>query len=188
MLCLGFPTRCLLTDSLATAACLSLYHYHSRPLPSLSLLVSLAINVATLPVPRFRSQFDPDCFQYILDFWSKAQTAFYGTPTSPGLFHAQSSINGPAGEATDAQSNPLLSKQAIIVLREELEYFSITKPDGVARTDIATGAANDELRILKRACGQALEERRSIFNALQRNVNKENNQAEQHLIDMLCLR
>ena len=29
--------------------------------------------------------------------------------------------------------------------------------------------------------------RRQIFTALQRNVNKENNMAEQHLIDMLCM-
>jgi hypothetical protein len=31
-------------------------------------------------------------------------------------------------------------------------------------------------------------EKRNIFTALQRNVNKENNVAEQHLIDMLCMR
>lgn len=30
--------------------------------------------------------------------------------------------------------------------------------------------------------------KRNIFTALQRNVNKENNIAEQHLIDMLCMR
>jgi hypothetical protein len=41
---------------------------------------------------------------------------------------------------------------------------------------------------LKRACGQNLLEKRTIFTALQRNVNKENNVAEQHLIDMLCQR
>jgi hypothetical protein len=51
-----------------------------------------------------------------------------------------------------------------------------------------TGLANAELREMKRACGKALEGRKSIFTALQRNVNKENNLAEQHLIDMLCMR
>lgn len=49
------------------------------------------------------------------------------------------------------------------------------------------GQANDELRALKRAAGEALASKRQIFTALQRNVNKENNQAEQHLIDMLCM-
>lgn len=137
----------------------------------------------------FRPQFDPDCFQYILEFWQSAQSQFYGTPTQPGLFHAQSSIPlNPNESITDTSQNPLLSKQAIIVLREELEYFSITTPGALARTDITTGLANDELRELKRQCGRALEERTSIFTALQRNVNKENNMAEQHLIDMLCMR
>jgi hypothetical protein len=81
----------------------------------------------------------------------------------------------------------LLTKQAIIVLREELEYFSITTPGALAGVDKA-GQSNMELKALKRACGVALEERRTIFAALQRNVNKENNLAEQHLIDMLCMR
>lgn len=92
---------------------------------------------------------------------------------------------GPGG---GDHQNPLLIKQAIIVLREELEYFSITKKDGLAKTDITTGMANDELRFLRRAAGKALEEKKTIFTALQRNVNKENNLAEQHLIDMLCMR
>lgn len=79
-----------------------------------------------------------------------------------------------------------MTKQAIIVLREELEYFSITKPGALAKVD-EHGFANDELRALKRAAGEALASKRHIFTALQRNVNKENNQAEQHLIDMLCM-
>ncbi|KAK1923159.1 phosphatase activator [Papiliotrema laurentii] len=136
----------------------------------------------------FTVDFDPDCFQYILDFWHQAQTSFYGTPTQPGLFHAQQNIPlTPGDSSTDTSQNPLLSKQAIIVLREELEYFAITKPGGLAKTDITTGIPNDELRELKRQCGKALEARTSIFTALQRNVNKENNLAEQHLIDMLCM-
>ena len=53
---------------------------------------------------------------------------------------------------------------------------------------MASGVANDELKALKRGCGKALEDRKQIFTALQRNVNKENNMAEQHLIDMLCMR
>ncbi|KAJ3743831.1 hypothetical protein EV360DRAFT_90230 [Lentinula raphanica] len=58
--------------------------------------------------------------------------------------------------------NPLISKQAIIVLREELEYFSIPPKDGSVKID-QNGIAGEALR----------------------NVNKENNVAEQHLIDML---
>ncbi|RXK41071.1 phosphatase activator [Tremella mesenterica] len=134
----------------------------------------------------FTVDFDPQCFQYILDFWATAQTSFYGTPTTPGYFHAQQTMCQ-SDPALDQQSNPLLSKQAIIVLREELEYFSITKPGAEARTNMMTGLANEELRALRRNCGKALVKKRRIFTALQRNVNKENNQAEQHLIDMLCM-
>ena len=83
--------------------------------------------------------------------------------------------------------NPLLTKQAIIVLREELEYFSIPPKDSTEGTD-ARGIANEPLLDLKRNCGKYLLHKRNIFTALQRNVNKENNVAEQHLIDMLCMR
>ncbi|OCF35924.1 phosphatase activator [Kwoniella heveanensis CBS 569] len=136
----------------------------------------------------FTVDFDPDCFEYILNFWSTAQTTFYGTPTSPGLFHAQQSIpSSPSDPVSDHSQNPLLSKQAIIVLREELEYFSITKAGGLAKTDITTGMPNAELRALKKNCGKALEDKKSIFAALERNVNTVGNAAEAHLIDMLCM-
>ena len=83
--------------------------------------------------------------------------------------------------------NPLLSKQAIIVLREELEYFSIPPKESHASTD-TNGIANEAMLDVKRRSGDYLMGKRNIFTALQRNVNKENNVAEQHLIDMLCMR
>lgn len=73
------------------------------------------------------------------------------------------------------------------MLREELEYFSIP-PRGGSETTNSQGIANDALLDLKKKCGEYLLHRRNIFTALQRNVNKENNLAEQHLIDMLCMR
>jgi len=133
--------------------------------------------------------FDPDCFQFVLTFFRNASDNFYGTATSPGLFSAQQHLleSSSASEFGPAASqNPLLSKQAIIVLREELEYFSIPPKDSHAATD-QYGIANDQMLELKRRSGDYLIEKRNIFTALQRNVNKENNVAEQHLIDMLCL-
>lgn len=126
----------------------------------------------------------------MLSFFRNASETFYGTATTPGLFSAQQHLLdgltspdfGPA-----ASQNPLLSKQAIIVLREELEYFSIPPKDGPAATD-QNGLANEPLIDIKRRSGDYLIEKRNIFTALQRNVNKENNVAEQHLIDMLCMR
>ncbi|KAI9474866.1 hypothetical protein BDB00DRAFT_860161 [Zychaea mexicana] len=39
---------------------------------------------------------------------------------------------------------------------------------------------------LKVACGHHLKQHDHIFDALQKNISRENNVAEQHLIDMLC--
>ncbi|KAF5346148.1 hypothetical protein D9758_009945 [Tetrapyrgos nigripes] len=161
--------------------------------------------------------FDPDCFQFVLNFFRTASENFYGTDTTPGLYAAQqhfqeslsASSDGSFGIPNPATSqNPLISKQAIIVLREELDYFAIPgKEDldpssadaagagvnGVGtngtddiKTD-ANGIASEGLIKIKRRCGEYLMEKRNIFTALQRNVNKENNIAEQHLIDMLCM-
>ncbi|KAF8167591.1 phosphatase activator [Crassisporium funariophilum] len=132
--------------------------------------------------------FDPDCFQFVLTFFRNASDNFYGTSSSPGLFSAQQHLlESPASEfGPPTSQNPLLTKQAIIVLREELEYFSIPPKDGQAATD-QNGIANDQMLDIKRRSGDYLIEKRNIFTALQRNVNKENNVAEQHLIDMLCM-
>jgi hypothetical protein len=137
------------------------------------------------------TQFDPECFSFVLSFFRSASDTFYGTATQPGLFTAQqhlmdgspsSDFGGPA-----TSQNPLLTKQAIIVLREELEYFSIPPKDGNATTN-EQGIASEALLEIKRRSGKYLMEKRNIFTALQRNVHKENNVAEQHLIDMLCMR
>lgn len=123
---------------------------------------------------------------------------FYGAPTSALRQQRQLA----EAEAATTMQIPLFHKQAIIVLREELEYFAI--PSNVAHmsgplSDITNqhsqppatdehGNANPPLMHIKAECGKDLLHRRSIFTALQRNVNRENNVAEQHLIDMLCMR
>ncbi|KAL0574931.1 hypothetical protein V5O48_007032 [Marasmius crinis-equi] len=135
--------------------------------------------------------FDPECFQYVLTFFRNASDVFYGSNgTQLSIYAAQQhlqespSASGEFGGPTS--QNPLLSKQAIIVLREELEYFSIPPKDTPASTD-QNGVAGEVLMGIKRRCGEYLMGKRNIFTALQRNVNKENNIAEQHLIDMLCM-
>ncbi|KAI0738240.1 phosphatase activator [Daedaleopsis nitida] len=135
--------------------------------------------------------FDPDCFDYVLTFFQHARDEFYGTTTNPGgLLAVQQQLLEGGSPTSDfgpsPSQNPLLTKQAIIVLREELEYFSIPPKNGAEVTD-ARGIANDALLDLKRNSGRYLLHKRNIFTALQRNVNKENNLAEQHLIDMLCM-
>lgn len=154
--------------------------------------------------------FDPQCLSYVLSFFKTAQDDFYGTSDLAGKYrpmfensHLQSSPeftdpNGMYGGANGIAQNPLMNKQAIIVLREELEYFAIPpksvqagadskQPPTLEATDPATGHPLPALLRLKEDCGNALLDRKQIFTALQRNVNKENNLAEQHLIDMLCM-
>ncbi|KIK98943.1 hypothetical protein PAXRUDRAFT_133112 [Paxillus rubicundulus Ve08.2h10] len=132
--------------------------------------------------------FDPECFAYVLDFFRNASDTFYGSATSPGLFAAQQHLldGSPSDFGPSASQNPLLNKQAIIVLREELEYFAIPPKNSNGATD-EHGIANQALLEIKHRCGQSIMEKRNIFTALQRNVHKENNIAEQHLIDMLCM-
>ena len=131
--------------------------------------------------------FDPACMDYVLDFYHEAQEAGeqqrLANPTSQLQQQQQAQL---------AAQNPLLNKQAIIVLREELDYFAITPPKAgfPAKEDVpATGPVlADKTKVnVKTLCGTHLLEQRKIFTALQRNINKENNVAEQHLIDMLCV-
>lgn len=124
----------------------------------------------------------------MLEFFRVTQENFYGSATNPGLFAAQQHLAETLPVHDFAPTNnPLLTKQAIIVLREELEYFAIPPKSDEPSTD-EHGLPNDTLLDVKRKCGNVLLEKRNIFTALQRNVNKENNVAEQHLIDMLCMR
>lgn len=164
--------------------------------------------------------FDPASFRYILSFWSQAHTDFYGTSSSPGYFHKQQHLNNNNSSSSNSSAytgnlnnsdypagpgeNPLISRQPIIVLREELEYFSIVpstdpavNPSSTSNTLPASltnlakvgedGQPTPELLRLKREAGKALVKRTKVFTALQRNVSKEGNLAEQHLIDMLCM-
>lgn len=152
----------------------------------------------------------------MLDFWQSAHDRFYGSSADqPGIHALQQSLlqnnNGsgfasPAGYGgyADAFSqsggalgndNPLIQKQPIIVLREELEYFAIPPPANATDHPLAGKATTDtrglpsaELQRLKLDCGKALLDKKRVFTALQRNVSKEGNMAEQHLIDMLCMR
>ncbi|KAJ3979506.1 hypothetical protein F5890DRAFT_1636400 [Lentinula detonsa] len=119
--------------------------------------------------------FDPDCFQFVLSFFRNASEAFYGTGTSPGLFSAQQHLleASPNDFSNPPPSqNPLISKQPIIVLREALEYFSIPPKDGSVKID-QNGIVGEALANIKRRCGDYLMEKKSIFTALQGNLNRE---------------
>ena len=137
-------------------------------------------------------QFDPDCFSFVLAFFKQSADVFYGTPNSPGLYAAQQLLVDGGSPTSDfnptSSQNPLLSKQAIIVLREELEYFSIPSEANKSTPGLTSGAINEALLELKKKCGVHLLQKKTILTARPRYVNKENTVADHLLIDMLCMR
>ena len=147
---------------------------------------------------------DPQCLQFVLSFFRRAQEYFYGTEVAAGVYRGAGlspsyldfvdPVNGDMMNGFGHPLHlPLFHKQAVILLREELEFFTIP-PRSMAKSAAMPNVppnmppnATPAFTQLKDACGNALLMRRQIFTALQRNVNKENNMAEQHLIDMLCM-
>ncbi|KAI7887728.1 uncharacterized protein EV154DRAFT_10676 [Mucor mucedo] len=111
--------------------------------------------------------FDSACLEYVLQFYQYAlETRDEHELQNEGSIFSSS----PA-----AQYYPsLLDKQPIIVLREELEYYCV----------VSKSKAN--LSSIKLASGDYLKVQNKVFAALQKNIARENNVAEQHLIDMLC--
>lgn len=108
--------------------------------------------------------FDANCLKYVLRFYQQAQEQRDQQQEVESIF-----ASTPA-----AQYYPsLLDKQPIIVLREELEYYCV-------------GNSKQSQQQLKIASGEYLKQHDQVFAALQKNIARENNVAEQHLIDMLC--
>lgn len=113
--------------------------------------------------------FDSSCLEYVLQFYQYAQE----TREEHELQNEEHDSIFSSSPA--AQYYPsLLDKQPIIVLREELEYYCVVSK---AKVDLAS---------IKLASGEYLKEQNQVFAALQKNIARENNVAEQHLIDMLC--
>lgn len=112
--------------------------------------------------------FDAACLKYVLKFYHQAQEARDQQQEVESIF-----ASTPA-----AQYYPsLLDKQPIIVLREELEYYCVVSSPN-------NNKGNHEN--VKLAAGDYLKQHDQVFAALQKNIARENNVAEQHLIDMLC--
>ncbi|KAG0785578.1 hypothetical protein G6F62_003089 [Rhizopus arrhizus] len=113
--------------------------------------------------------FDPACLNYVLEFYSYAAEIRDRNQQDADL---QQLLTTSA--ATSPVYYTLLTKQPIIVLREELEYFCLPTQK------------KQDVKHLKLGSGHYLKEQNLIFDALQKNISRESNVAEQHLIDMLC--
>ncbi|KAG1467170.1 hypothetical protein G6F56_004562 [Rhizopus delemar] len=108
--------------------------------------------------------FDPRCLDYVL--------YFYKTTLKERKIDPEESLFALTQAAQYYPS--ILDKTPIIVLREELEYYCIGEDK-----------RSDPIKT-KLAAGEYLKTENQVFAALQKNVGKAHNVAEQHLVDMLC--
>lgn len=110
--------------------------------------------------------FSPECFQYIVDSFGSAAKKL---PPSA------------KPEVYDSYTTPdvevLSEKPAIIVLREDLDYYIIPPKKGISPQGIRT---------IKSAAGSYLVSRKKVFEGLGYAPGKKLGQAEEHLLEMLC--
>lgn len=120
--------------------------------------------------------FDPECFEYILSTFGKAQRdhlSLLGT-----ISHEET-----GGLDFSTSSSVLQTKPAIIVLREDLDYYVIPP---------VAGCTAEDIRHLKIEVGSQIANRKLVFSGLGYDpsllptVEQKLGPAEQHLFDMLC--
>ncbi|CCG25206.1 Whi2 protein [Candida orthopsilosis Co 90-125] len=148
--------------------------------------------------------FDPDCFQYIIDVFRKAQQDLVQMSSNQSNLQLSPQISsGSRSQQQHQQENILQTKPAIIVLREDLDFYVIPPIAGLNR---------EEMRQLKKGVSVELLKNKLIFSGLgykfeendpvligedgsimqDANEKQDNNNgkglgaAEQHLFDMLC--
>jgi hypothetical protein len=118
--------------------------------------------------------FSPECLQYTLGVFREASKELAATQAEQ-----TSTIKEQAGFQGENQfeniADLLKTKPAIIVLREDLDYYCMPPGPDVTR---------EEMLAIKRECGRLLVERNQIFTGLQQ--GDKSGSAEQHLIEMLC--
>lgn len=115
--------------------------------------------------------FSPDCLKYTLDVFRSAEADYLSRVDPADAPPQQWSPSLEDGASVDM----LRTKPAIVVLREDLDYFCL--PPSRETTEA-------EMRELKVACGAQLVQRDHIFSGLKR--GNESGTAEQHLVEMLC--
>lgn len=116
--------------------------------------------------------FDPECFKYIATVFGEAQNELNENPLLPQVSHL-----------TMRQENVLQNKPAIIVLREDLDFYIIPPHRGMLHLQI---------RHIKLEVALTLLQNKLIFlglgfdPTLPPTVDQHLGPAEKHLFDMLC--
>lgn len=110
--------------------------------------------------------FDPLCFKYIVDSFAAAAKKL-PQGTKPQVYEVY--------QTPDA--DVLNEKPAIIVLREDMDYYVIPPHKGIGAPGI---------RSIKMAAGSYLANRTNVFEGLGYKPGKKLGPAEDHLMNMLC--
>ena len=113
-------------------------------------------------------QFDPECLQYMLDFFRLIGASIPQTSRDSTDISDMDQISNPINVLQEKD------RAAIIVLREDLDFYVIPP-----YTDISP----EEYLNVKRACGRTLLKQNGIFSGLK--ASDEAGTTEQHLIEML---
>ena len=123
----------------------------------------------------YSSQYDPNCLQYMLEFFGHVAQTIPASPPSPTADGSQQPEAVPIEPMQGSSARDMLQDRAgIIVLREDLDYYVIPP-----RKDIE----HAEMTEVKRAAGRALRQQDGIFSGLRK--SEEPGTTEQHLIEML---
>jgi ATP-binding cassette subfamily F protein 3 len=123
----------------------------------------------------YSSQYDPNCLQYMLEFFRHVAQTIPTSPPSPTADGNQQPEAVPIEPVQGSSARDMLQDRAgIIVLREDLDYYVIPP-----RKDIE----HAEMIEVKRAAGRALRQQDGIFSGLRK--SEEPGTTEQHLIEML---
>ncbi len=117
----------------------------------------------------YESQYDPISLQYMLEFFRSVALSIPSRSPSPTDSDAVSAEPMP-GSARDM----LQGRAGIIVLREDLDYYTIPPHRDIEQTEMIE---------VKRAAGRALLKQDGIFSGLRK--SEEAGSTEQHLIEML---
>ncbi|KAK9694720.1 hypothetical protein K7432_013317 [Basidiobolus ranarum] len=128
------------------------------------------------------SDFNPNIFQYVLDFYTRKHPLTQIPPNENGTLQALLGGN--------QLNNPFLNKQAFILLREELDYFPVPKKSGNSLQGVTGNESTPteptlDIAKIKVECGKYLAQEKNIFDGLNRQITQDN-LAEQQLVEMLC--
>lgn len=123
--------------------------------------------------------FSPECLRYTLDVFGKVATEVPPTVLTIEPEEGTAVTTDDPNMETVANVTEVLRKRpAIIVLREDLDYYCL--PDDSLKM------AHEEMQEIKRSCGEVIVNQRKVFSGLRK--GDQPGSAEKHLIGMLCSR